>query len=110
MPETEFKIECEKTRAKVFSLVPLVSDLPNHAPILDADLRNPWGVQIVRNVLWVAINGSGLLKNYQLNGQPGPIRAKVLSPTGDFGTPTGLAFNCSPNFGGATFLMSTEDG
>jgi uncharacterized protein (TIGR03118 family) len=107
------------TFAQHYQQTNLVSDLPSPAALTqDANLVNPWGLaRSSGSPWWAADNGTG--KSTLYNGNTGaPLSLVVTIPgaTADSaGTPTGVVFNGTPDFGlpngkPATFLFVTEDG
>ncbi len=100
----------------------LISDQPNTAPVTDARLVNPWGIDASpTGPWWVADNKTGLSTVYNAQGQPfplaNPIVVTIPPPPGQHGpsSPTGIVFNGSTSFPvapnhPATFIFVTEDG
>jgi uncharacterized protein (TIGR03118 family) len=96
----------------------LVSDLPNTADHVDANLVNPWGVAFSgTSPFWVANNHSGTSTLYDGSGSPLSLIVQIPSPAGGtaVGAPTGMMFNGTQSFAVATgkpglFLFCTEDG
>src|ERR1700737_2787004 len=76
----------------------LVSDLPNTADHVDANLLNPWGIAASStSPFWISNNRSGTSTLYDTSGTPIPLVVKIPSPSGASvpGTPTGMVFNGS---------------
>lgn len=98
----------------------LVSNQANAASHLDLQLINPWGIVIYNNQLWVAINGTDMINNYDLFGNKLLTSVTVRDPYHDAAFPTGIAINCGGGFeigtvGGAftrsgLFIIVTEMG
>lgn len=91
----------------------LVGDVASSgAAKVDAGLLNAWG--LARNPagpIWVSGNHSGLSTVYDATG------ATVIPPVtipaataGQTGSPTGVVFNGTADFGGNKFLFASEDG
>lgn len=91
----------------------LVANLATLAKIVDPRLVDAWGIVQFEKSLWVNANGTGLLLNYDLEGN---ILANSATIPG--GNPTGIVTNFTPGFvftsglntGAATFLIATENG
>jgi uncharacterized protein (TIGR03118 family) len=95
----------------------LTSDLSGVAANTDPNLVNPWGIAFsATSPLWIADNGAGLSTLYNGLGQPFPTPTPlvVTIPTEGGGTPpsspTGVVFNATGSFGGASFIFATEEG
>lgn len=96
----------------------LVSDLPNTADHVDANLLNPWGIAASStSPFWISNNRSGTSTLYDTSGTPIPLVVKIPSPSGASvpGTPTGMVFNGSQLFvekngKPGLFIFCTEDG
>jgi uncharacterized protein (TIGR03118 family) len=96
----------------------LVSDTPGLAPVIDANLVNPWGICIIPgDPFWIADNASptGVTSLYNTAGAvQGAF--KIAPPTGSSNpaTPTGCVGNSAGGFslGGSSslFIFDTEDG
>jgi uncharacterized protein (TIGR03118 family) len=88
------------------------TDVPN-----DPQLVNPWGLaRATTSPWWLADNGTGLSTLYNGQGvKQGLVVTIPGSPSGS-GTPTGVAFNGSQDFGlpsgggSAHFIFVSEDG
>jgi len=102
-----------------FNPVGLVSDQPGHAPLVDPDVVNAWGLALGPTTpLWVADNGTGTATLYAggLNGAT-PTKA-ALTVTIPGGAPTGQVFNDTTGFvatgtsgsASARFIFDTENG
>jgi uncharacterized protein (TIGR03118 family) len=102
-----------------FSWTPLVSDQPGHAPHIDANLVNGWGLAFGPGTpVWVADNGTDKSTLY-MGGVHGsavstvPLVVRVIG-----GAPTGQVFNGTGAFvvhdgstsGSALFIFSSEAG
>jgi uncharacterized protein (TIGR03118 family) len=103
--------------AQHYTQTNLVSD-QSGAAVLDANLKNPWGLsRSSTSPWWVANNGTGTSTLY--NGSTGAPAALIvtvppISGSGD-GVPTGTVFNFTSGFeltpgNPARFLFVTEDG
>lgn len=102
----------------------LVSNIPGMAPVLDANLQNPWGLtRSSGSPFWVADNNSGTSTLYTGAGTIIPINGDgfVTVPPPRFSpgaqsAPTGIVFNGNdaafhlPNGNAAFFIFVTEDG
>jgi len=97
----------------------LVSDLPNKAAHVDANLVNPWGIAFSpASPFWISNNKTGTSTLYDTSGTALSLIVKIPSPAGTsaIGTPTGVVFNGSTKFiettGGkpGLFIFCTEDG
>ena len=64
----------------------------------DTSLKNPWGV-VVRNGIWTAVNGSGTLNNYTLEGKF--LQSVTVTATTGISSPSGLA-----KYSGFKFLIT----
>lgn len=124
------------TTAQHYKQTNLVSNVQGMAPVLDANLKNPWGLtRSSGSPWWVGNNNSGTSTLYDGNGNPQdffpnpadpknpkdlvnfitvPAAPKTSPPVG---TPTGVVFNGSPTdflVAGpgthAIFMFATEDG
>jgi uncharacterized protein (TIGR03118 family) len=94
-----------------YTVTPLVSDVPEAAPVTDPNLVNAWGLTASStSPWWVANNETGTSTLYNGNtGQPVPL---VVSVPGD---PTGAVFNGGSGFQivsgfPARFIFAGEDG
>jgi uncharacterized protein (TIGR03118 family) len=99
-----------------FNVVPLVSDQPGRAPLVDANVVNAWGLALSpTGPLWVANNGTNTATVYA-GGVNGATPTKVPL-TVDVATegPTGQVFNDTAGFviPGSTkalFIFDSEEG
>ena len=100
-------------QSNVYTVHPLVSDVPGAAPTTDPHLVNAWGLTAsATSPWWVADNGTDLSTLYTANGAKVPFEVTVD------GGPTGAVFNGTSGFfvsrGGATskalFIFASEDG
>src|SRR6202521_2541791 len=58
----------------------LVSDLPNTADHVDANLLNPWGIaESSTSPFWISNNRSGTSTLYDTSGTPIPLVVKIPS-------------------------------
>jgi uncharacterized protein (TIGR03118 family) len=98
----------------VYSVHPLVSDVPGAAPTTDPNLVNAWGLTASStSPWWVADNGTD--KSTLYNGNTGAIVPLVVDVAGG---PTGAVFNVTSGFAvsngtvsaSARFLFASEDG
>jgi len=85
---------------RVFQVTPLVSSIPGAAAFQDSDLINPWGMfQGTQGELWVANNGTGTARDFDLTGEP--IGIEVTIPAlfvEEASPPTGAVFNPTNGF------------
>jgi uncharacterized protein (TIGR03118 family) len=91
----------------------LTSDLPGVAAQEDPHLVNPWGIVAgPTSPFWISDNGTGFSTLYNGAGKPASLIVTVPPPAGSAGPgrPTGIAFNGSNSFGGASFLFATTQG
>jgi uncharacterized protein (TIGR03118 family) len=110
--------------ASTFLQTNLVADVISAgAPTVDPSLVNPWGMAFgSTGTLWVANNGTGTSTLYSQAGAKQPLTVTIPSAVaGHQGTPTGVIFNTSadfglpsvnpgPNLGPALFIFAAEDG
>ena len=86
--------------------------------LLDANLKNAWGVSYGPTPFWVSANGSGLALVYSVSStdavSKAPVEVTIPSfPPGGTGNPTGQVFNTDASagaFNGDVFLFVSEDG
>lgn len=71
-----------------FEKVNLTSDVQYSAKKYDSTLKNPWGIVLMNDTLWVAVNGSGTLQNYSLEGKL--LNTVVVDSANGMSAPTGL--------------------
>jgi uncharacterized protein (TIGR03118 family) len=98
----------------------LVSDVPGMAPLIDPNLKNPWGLSSSpTSPIWVSDNNAGVATLYNGAGQKVPLTVEIPAPGGGpGGAPTGTVFNATGDFaviqgsktGKSFFLFATEDG
>jgi hypothetical protein len=96
----------------------LVSDLPDTADHVDANLVNPWGMAFsATSPFWIANNHTGTSTLYDGSGSPLSLIVQIPSPAGGtaVGAPTGMIFNGTQSFAVDTgkpglFLFCSEDG
>jgi uncharacterized protein (TIGR03118 family) len=97
----------------------LVSDVPDAAELLDADLSNAWGLAFGPTTpAWVADNGTDVSTLYSGAVGNTPVAKVPLTVSIPGGAPTGAVFNGSPGFvvtsgassGPSLFLFSSEAG
>ena len=119
----------ERDATRTYVQTNLVSNVPGLAAHTDPNLRNPWGTSTGPGLpIWVSDNAAGVTTLYDGAGnpQPGPKNQLVVSipappsaGSGAMGSPTGTAFNPTPDgfvvsesgaSGPAKFLFATEDG
>jgi uncharacterized protein (TIGR03118 family) len=94
-----------------FTQTNLVSNLPGVAPIVDSNLRNPWGISSSpMSPFWVSDNATGLATLYDTTGTPVPLVVTIPNPGGGMSAPTGQLFNGTTTFNGDRFIFATEDG
>jgi uncharacterized protein (TIGR03118 family) len=96
----------------------LVSDTPGLAPVMDANLVNPWGICIIPgDPFWIADNASptGVTSLYNTAGAvQGAFTIAPPAGSSNPATPTGCVGNSAGGFslGGSSslFIFDTEDG
>jgi uncharacterized protein (TIGR03118 family) len=99
----------------------LTSDGAISAPVIDPNLKNPWGISYAPGgAFWVSDNATGLTTLYNTTGSIIPLVVTIPAAGGGTGTgsPTGQVFNGSKDFvvsaggksGAAAFIFATEDG
>lgn len=96
----------------------LVSNRPNQAAHIDADLVNPWGMLVYNHQLWLTAGGTDKILNYDLFGNKLLGSVSVRNAENISSYPSGIAANCSANFtvsnGNRTtssqFIISTKNG
>lgn len=96
-----------------FSQTNLVSNVAGLGAVTDPNLKNPWGVAFSpAGPFWTADNGAGIASAYNGGGAIQPPVVTVPAPSGGTppSAPTGVVFNDTTGFDGATFLFATEDG
>jgi uncharacterized protein (TIGR03118 family) len=110
-----------------FTQINLVSNGAGRVPVVDPNLRNPWGLARGPNGGWfVADNQSGVATSYDGTGNPLPsgdpraitVPAPAGAPPGAQSLPTGAVYNNTTDFvitGPGTalparFIVCTEDG
>jgi uncharacterized protein (TIGR03118 family) len=71
-----------------FEKVNLTSDVQYSAKKYDSTLKNPWGIVLMNDTLWVAVNGSGTLQNYSLEGKL--LNSVMVDASSGISAPTGL--------------------
>jgi uncharacterized protein (TIGR03118 family) len=116
------------TQAQHYKQTDLVSNIPGKAPMIDPNLKNPWGLTRSSTTpaqpgspWWIGNNNSGTSTLY--NGQANTIPPLVVTvpapkgaPAGTQSAPTGVVFNGSPTDfllapgKQAIFIFATEDG
>lgn len=81
-----------------FATVPLISDVPDRAPLVDPQIVNSWGLALGPTTpLWVNNQVSGVSNLYGGGVGGGPVN-KILSVPVPNGNPTGIQFNESTDF------------
>ena len=102
-----------------YDVTVLVSDGVVHAPTIDSNLVNPWGIAFNPNgFVWIANNGTSTSTLYDGNGKaspPPPMEPLIVTfAAGNDTKPTGIVFNGTQDFkvGGqsAFFIFSSESG
>lgn len=97
----------------------LVSNFIDIAKFTDINLLDPWGLLIIKDIIWVANAGTGLLTNYNLLGGSMLSSVNVFGPIGNIAQPTGMVLNCNPDtfpivngpiIGPSNILIATRDG
>src|SRR5689334_6971876 len=107
----------------VFEQTNLVSSVTGVAPVIDPNLKNPWGVAFgPTGAFSISNERTGTATQYDGNGAPQPtvitVPPAAASPAGTPGSPTGQVFNPTNDFqippliGGtpAVLLFATLDG
>ena len=102
----------------IYRATRLVSNLPTVALHQDPQLINAWGIAIDNDTLWVAAEGTGVIKNYTLEGVligtvtlPVPLGEDPARPTGLIINPsTGFVIESVPNSAASLLLVATENG
>jgi uncharacterized protein (TIGR03118 family) len=83
----------------------------NNAAKIDPNLTNAWGIAAnPAGIIWVSSNHKSLSTIYDSTGQT--LRAPVTIPSvnGVSGSPTGIVFNGTTDFGGNKFIFDGENG
>jgi uncharacterized protein (TIGR03118 family) len=106
-----------------YERVNLVSDQPGHAPNIDPQLINAWGIALFPGApIWVSDNGAGVSKLYTNTGGAVPLIVPIPTASGTgTGSPTGIVANSDSNpadfvvgsgntAGTAFFIFATLDG
>lgn len=97
-----------------FKVKNLISNIPNIAKYTDSTLLNAWGLVVEDDSLWVAVNHSGTLSNYELDGSFSAIYVTLTLADQSLASPTGLVKNHTRGFRvnniPASLLTVTEDG
>ena len=103
-----------------YTLSRLVADETGVAPLVDANLVNPWGILASPfGHLIVADNHAGVTTFYLPSGRPAPLQVVVPNPAGGMGAPTDLGLNWSKRdfliakgkrHDESVLLFATEDG
>lgn len=106
-----------------YERVNLVSNRAGHAPNVDKNLINAWGIALFPGApLWVSDNGTGLSTLYTNTGGAVPLVVTIPTASGTgTGSPTGIVANNDPNpadfvvgtgsaAGSAAFIFATLDG
>jgi uncharacterized protein (TIGR03118 family) len=79
---------------------------------IDNNLGNAWGLaRFPGGPVWISLNNPGLSAVYDTTGNP--LLPPVIIPSaaaGQPGTPSGLVYNGTPDFGGNKFLFASEQG
>ncbi|HEY0869471.1 MAG TPA: TIGR03118 family protein, partial [Acidothermaceae bacterium] len=97
----------------------LVSDQVGHAPLVDANLVNPWGMSYgAATPVWVSDNGKDVSTLYSGNTFPPAFTKANLTVSIPGGEPTGQVFNSSTTdfvvtngtSGPAKFIFASEAG
>ena len=103
--------------AQFHKQVNLVSDVPGTAAVTDPLLVNPWGMSFGPTTpFWISDQGANMSTLYAVDGTTGGVTKIPLNVS--IPTPTGQAFNDSPNFivtkggasGPALFLFAGLNG
>jgi uncharacterized protein (TIGR03118 family) len=97
-----------------FTQVNIVADTAGYgAMVIDSNLKNAWGMAAPLNgPVWISANHQGVSTIY--NRTTGlTLKAPVTIPAammGQTGSPSGVVFNSTADFGGNKFIFATEDG
>lgn len=103
-----------RSQVTSFQQTNLVSSVVGQAPVIDPNLRNPWGIAFgPSSPFWVANQVSATATLYNGAGQPNALVVTIPnlgSPSG----PTGVTFNSTSNFlvngTPASFIFANRDG
>jgi uncharacterized protein (TIGR03118 family) len=108
------------TLAQHYTQTNLVSDLSGLAPVIDPNLKNPWGLtRSSTGPWWIANNNSGTSTLYGATGTIIPLVVVVPPPKSApnaVSAPTGIVYNGNSNAfllapdKPAAFIFATEDG
>src|SRR3954470_10618642 len=99
-----------------FKVVPMIADKEGKAPVVDPQLKNPWGIsQFPGGNLWVSDNRTGVSTIYDPNTwAKAELVVKVPGgePTGQVAVPSGHGFVVSKNGanGESLFIFATNQG
>jgi uncharacterized protein (TIGR03118 family) len=102
--------------APAFKVVPMIADKEGKAPVVDPQLKNPWGIsQFPGGNLWVSDNRTGVSTIYDPNTwAKAELVVKVPGgePTGQVAVPSGHGFVVSKNGanGESLFIFATNQG
>jgi uncharacterized protein (TIGR03118 family) len=93
----------------------LVSDVVGWAPVVDANLVNPWGMSFGPTTpVWASDNGKDVTTLYHGTPPAVPFSAVPLVVSIPDGAPTGQVFNAGPDFmvagSKALFIFASEHG
>lgn len=108
---------CKKNHSPVkefnISQTNLVADTIGFgAARIDTNLGNAWGIARFPNgPIWISANNPGLSTVYDTTGKTliPPVAIPSVLP-GQAGTPSGVVFNGTSDFGGNKFLFASEQG
>jgi len=102
--------------APAFKVVPMIADKDGKAPVVDPQLKNPWGIsQFPGGNLWVSDNRTGVSTIYDpKTWAKNDLVVKVPGgePTGQVAIPSGHGFLVSKNgtSGESVFIFATNQG
>lgn len=96
----------------------LVANLPGVGRNLDINLVNAWGIVNYDDSLWITSNNTGLILNYNYQGETVSHPIVVPGINTNIGTPTGIIKNTSSGFvissginsASSLFLIATDNG
>ena len=92
-----------------FAQTNLVSSITGMAPVIDTDLRNPWGVSFTStSPFWVSDQVTGVATLYNSTGAKQALT--VPMPGSPAQSPTGTISNSSSSFHSDLFLFATLNG
>jgi uncharacterized protein (TIGR03118 family) len=110
-----------RSQVTAFQQTNLVSSVAGQAPVIDPNLRNPWGIALSSgSPFWIANQVSANATLYNGAGQPFPVGNPLIvsvPSTGNPSGPTGVVFNSTTDFpifnttgSAATFIFANRNG